>query len=70
LGLPSSRLTNVTSIALTEIDLSGLNVRLPSSGNEFFIPGGFTSGGVQEVVVDSMNIFNHPSVKSKQFFYK
>lgn len=42
------------------IDLSQLNLRIPSGNelgvNEFWIPGGFTSGGIPEAIVDQIPI--------------
>jgi hypothetical protein len=68
LGLPEGRLVNSKTNVLTEIDLTGKNVRLPTQGNEFFIPGGKTSGGAVEKVIDPLNIFKDSGVNSIQFY--
>jgi hypothetical protein len=67
LGLPKGQLSNSRINVITTINTSRLNVRLPTSGNEFFIPGGRTSGRAPEIVVEPMNIFTNPSVTSIQF---
>lgn len=70
LGLPSGRLTNSSGVVLTEVNITNLEYLLPTSGNEFFIPGGMTSGGAPEIVIKPINVFSDPSVESLQFFYR
>lgn len=62
LGLPSGRLSSNTGIIVTQVDIRGLNPRLPTQGNEFFIPGGATSGGAAELVIDPIDVFTNPNV--------
>lgn len=69
LGLESGRLTKSQGVVLTTVDLTNKNVRLPSSGNEFFIPGGYTSGGAPEIVIDPLNVYKDSGV-SMQFYFK
>lgn len=35
--------------------------------NQYFVLGGYTSGGAQEIVIDSMNIFTEEAVESIEF---
>jgi len=69
LGLPAGRLTNSSGTVFTEINVTNIDYSLPTSGNEFFIPGGTTSGGAPEIVVKPLNIFSDPAVESIQFFW-
>lgn len=36
-------------------------------GTDLFIPGGYTSGGAPEIVIDALNIFQNPAVQSIEF---
>ena len=63
----AEQLSNSNINVVTTVNTTGLNIRLPTSGNEFFILGGVTSGGAPEIVVNPMNIFIVPAVTSIQF---
>ena len=67
LGLHKGDLSKSNILVKTTIDTTNLSIRQPTFGTDLFIPGGFTSGGAQEIVIDSINIFQNNAVQSIEF---
>lgn len=70
LGLHEGDLSKSNILVKTTIDITNLTSRKPTVGTDLFIPGGYTSGGAPEIVIDALNIFQNPAVQSIEFIQK